>query len=214
MSTRYQYIEKVLRLAYNGMPTDDSTLSYNLINQWLQEAIGLASKKNWVDDAQMDGLPYINNGFYQTYSGLSISKSDINVYEVTLPQIPLALAKNEGVSSLTIKDSKGNISYDCVPLSENQSTYYRSMRPIQNKMLYKTEGINVFINSPILLNSSNFTATVRMVSGGDSTNLDSVLNVPDDYLSVLDDYIIPKILLEKQQGIDNQNDGMETQKTA
>ena len=44
--------------------------------------------------------------------------------------------------------------------------------------------------------------------------IDSVLNVPDDYLSVLDDYIIPKILLEKQQGIDNQNDGMETQKTA
>jgi len=212
--TRYQYLEKVLRLVYNSQPTDDSTISYNLMNTWLQEAIGLASKKNWVDNAQMDGLPYINNGFYQTYLGLSISKSDINVYEVTLPQIPLALAKNEGVSSLTIKDSKGNISYDCVPLSENQSTYYRSMRPIQNKMLYKTEGINVFINSPILLNSSNFTATVRMVSGGDSTNLDSILNVPDDYLSVLDDYIIPKILLEKQQGIDNQNDGMETQKTA
>jgi len=52
----------VLRLVYNSQPTDDSTISYNLMNTWLQEAIGLASKKNWVDNAQMDGLPYINNG--------------------------------------------------------------------------------------------------------------------------------------------------------
>jgi hypothetical protein len=212
--TRYQYIEKLLRVIYNGQPSDDSTISFSLVNTWLSEGIAMASKKNWVDNAQMDGMPYINNGFYQTFSGLSISKSANYLYQVTLPQIPIGIGKNEGVSSLTIKDSNNNISFDAVPLSENQSTYYRSMRPIQNKLMYKTEGINLFILSPLVLSAGNYSANVRMVSGGDSTNLDSVLNVPDDYLSLIDEFLIPKLLLEKQQGADLMNDGMETQKTA
>ena len=196
------------------MPTDDATISYNLVNAWLNEGIALAAKKNYADNYQIDGLNYVNNSFYTTFSGLSISKSQNFLYQITLPQIPIGIGQNQGVSSLTIKDSSNNISYDAVPLTESQSTYYRSMRPIQNKMLYKPEGINLFIISPLVLNVGNFTGIVRMISGGDSTNLDSILNVPDDYINIIDEFLIPKLLLEKSQGIDNQNDGMETQKTA
>ena len=36
-----------------------------------------------------------------------------------------------------------------------------------------------------------------MISGGDSTNLNSVLNVPDDYVPVIFDYCAKMLLAER-----------------
>jgi len=66
--TRYALIERILRQIYNGQPSDDSSITYNLVNQWLNDAIGLAVKKNYTDSIQMDGIAYINNSFYTTYT--------------------------------------------------------------------------------------------------------------------------------------------------
>ena len=48
--TRNIFIERILRQIYNGQPSDDSSITYNLVNQWLNDAIGLAAKKNYTDD--------------------------------------------------------------------------------------------------------------------------------------------------------------------
>ena len=45
--TRNAFIERILRQIYNGQPSDDSNITYNLVNQWLNDAIGLAVKKNY-----------------------------------------------------------------------------------------------------------------------------------------------------------------------
>ena len=206
--TRYALIERILRQIYNGQPSDDSSITYNLVNQWLNDAIGLAVKKNYTDSIQMDGIAYVNNSFYTTYTNLDIAAETVDnvTYSVLLPQIPIALGKNEGVATLQFVGDK-KTSQTGIPLSINQVAYIDNMRPIQNKILYWIEGKNIFVKSSIPLTS--YKATLRMVSGGGSKNLESTLIIPDDYIPVIIEYIKGQLAFEKSRPIDTNNDGVD-----
>jgi len=206
--TRYALIERILRQIYNGQPSDDSSVTYNLVNQWLNDAIGIAVKKNYTDGIQMDGIAYVNNSFYTTYTNLDIAAETVDnvTYSVDLPQIPIALGKNEGVATLQFVGDK-KTSQTGIPLSINQVAYIDNMRPIQNKILYWIEGKNIFVKSSIPLTS--YKATLRMVSGGDSKDLQSTLIIPDDYVPIIIEYIKAQLAFEKSRPIDTNNDGVD-----
>lgn len=206
--TRYQLIERVLRQIYNGQPSDDSNITYGLVNQWLNDAIGAAAKKNYTDNIQMDGVSYINNSFYTTFKNLDIYAETVDnvTYRVDLPSIPVALGRNEGVATLQFVGDK-KTSQTAIPLSMNQVAYQEQLRPIQNKIAYWIEGENIYVKSSIPLTS--YKATLRMVSGGDSTDLDSTLIVPDDYMPVVVEYIKGQLAFEKSRPIDQSNDGVD-----
>jgi hypothetical protein len=206
--TRNIFIERILRQIYNGQPSDDSSITYNLVNQWLNDAIGLAAKKNYTDGIQMDGIAYVNNSFYTTFKDLTVELGSIDnvTYSIDLPQIPVALGKNEGIATLQfVKDKLA--SQTAIPLSMNQVAYIDNLRPIQNKILYWTEGKNIYAKSLIPLTS--YTANVRMVSGGDSTDLESTLIVPDDYVPMIVEYIKGQLAFERSRPIDVSNDGVD-----
>jgi hypothetical protein len=120
------------------------------------------------------------------------------------------LGKDEGIGSLTIVDSTNNISYDVLPLSQNQVRYYKSMPPIPNKILYYSEGIFANLLTTFILNSGGYTARVTMVSGGDSTNMNSIVNVPDDYIEGIISYCAKMLIMERNQVKDIQNDGQDS----
>ena len=204
--TRNQFIERILRQIYNGQPSDDSSITYNLVNQWLNDAIALAAKKNYTDSIQMDGVAYVNNSFYINYKGLTISPVDVTTYSIDLPLIPVALGKNEGVATLQFT-GEGKISQTAVPLSINQIGYQDNMRPIQNKLLYWIEGKNIYVKTAILL--SQYKANIRMISGGDSSDLNSTLIIPDDYVPVMIEYIKAQLAFERSRPIDTSNDGVD-----
>jgi hypothetical protein len=206
--TRYQLIERVLRQIYNGQPSDDSNITFGLVNQWLNDAIGVAAKKNYTDNIQMDGVSYINNSFYTTFKNLDIYAETVDnvTYRVDLPSIPVALGRNEGVATLQFVGDK-KTSQTAIPLSMNQVAYQELLRPIQNKIAYWIEGDNIYVKSSIPLTS--YKATLRMVSGGDSTNLDSTLIIPDDYMPVVIEYIKGQLAFEKSRPIDQSNDGVD-----
>lgn len=206
--TRYQLIERILRQIYNGQPSDDSNITYGLVNQWLNDAIGVAAKKNYTDNIQMDGVSYINNSFYTTFKNLDIYAETVDnvTYRVDLPSIPVALGRDEGVATLQFVGDK-KTSQTAIPLSMNQVAYQELLRPIQNKIAYWIEGNNIYVKSSIPLTS--YKATLRMVSGGDSTNLDSTLIVPDDYMPVVIEYIKAQLVFEKSRPIDSSNDGID-----
>ena len=206
--TRNIFIERILRQIYNGQPSDDSSITYNLVNQWLNDAIGLAAKKNYTDGIQMDGIAYVNNSFYTTFKDLAVSLGNIDnvTYSIDLPQIPIALGRNEGIATLQfVKDKLA--SQTAIPLSINQVAYIDNLRPIQNKILYWTEGKNIYAKSLIPLTA--YTANVRMVSGGDSTDLNSTLIVPDDYVPMIVEYIKGQLAFERSRPIDVSNDGVD-----
>lgn len=81
------------------------------------------------------------------------------------------------------------------------------MPHIPSKTLFYSEGDKVFVISNLIL--SNYTASVTMVSGGVSSDLSSVLNVPSDYMPVIVQYVQQQLLLMKGQPKDLQNDGQD-----
>lgn len=206
--TRYKFIERLLRQIYNGQPNDDTSLTFNQVNQWLNDGIGLAAKKNYTDSIQLDGVAYINNSFYTTYTNLTINAESVDniTYSVLLPQIPIALGKNEGVATLQFVADK-KTSQTAIPLSINQIGYIESLRPIQNKILYWIEGTTIYVKTTIPLTS--YKATLRMVSGGDSTDLQSTLIIPDDYVPIIVEYIKGQLAFERSRIIDQSNDGVD-----
>ena len=205
--TRKIFIERILRQIYDGQPSDDSNITFNLVNQWLNDAIGVAAKKNYTDSIQMDGVAYVNNSFYTSYSSLTITQVDNTTFKFTLPQIPVALGKNEGIATLQFSNSKTPTSFGAVPLSMNQVGYQDTLRPIQNKVVYWPQGQEVYMSTGIPLTA--YKANVRMVSGGDSSDLNSTLIIPDDYVPVMVEYIKAQLAFERSRPIDTNNDGVD-----
>ena len=205
--TRKIFIERILRQIYNGQPSDDSNITFNLVNQWLNDAIGVAAKKNYTDSIQMDGVAYVNNSFYTSYSSLTITQVDNTTFKFTLPQIPVALGKNEGLATLNFSNNNTPTTFGAVPLSMNQVSYQDTLRPIQNKVVYWPQGQEVYMSTGIPLTA--YKANVRMVSGGDSTDLNSTLIIPDDYVPIMVEYIKAQLAFERSRPIDTSNDGVD-----
>ena len=207
MSTRRQFIERIRRQIYGGQPTDDASITVGLVNSYLNDGIAVAAKSNYVDSVKMDGVAYINNSFYTTFKGLEIVEDENFLYRITLPQLPVGVGRNEGVATLQFKGAEGQTSLPAVAMTQAQKAYYQSMPSIPNKILYYSEGKYLYAISTIDL--YRYTATVTMVSGGDATDLDSTLNVPDDYFPAIVEYIKAQLLLEQSRPQDTSNDGVD-----
>jgi hypothetical protein len=204
------YIERVLRQVFGGYNRDDSEVTVNLVNTWLQDAIAVAAKQCYKESFAIDGVGYVNNSFYTTFKGIAVTKDENFLWKITLPQIPFGIGTNEGVSTLQFKDSDDKVSLPIVWLSESQKGYYQFMRPIPGKVLAYPQGEFIYVISTIIL--SAYTATVSMVSGGDSTNLNSTLNVPADYFPIMDEFLKQQILAERTVPADTTNDGSDSPK--
>lgn len=203
--TRRAFIQRVRRQIYNGEPADDATITIGLVNNYLNDAIAVAAKANYKDNITIDGIGYINNSFYSRFSGIAITSDGNFTWRITLPEIPIGIGQNHGISTLQLLDDQNNITRPLIPLSENQRTYFQGMQPIPNKVLYYYEGTYAYILTTLILTS--YTARVTMVSGGDSSDLGSTLNVPSDYFPIMMEYLQKQLLLEKAQPLDSTNDG-------
>lgn len=202
---RRVFIERVLREIYGGQPNDDSTITVNLVNNWIGDATAIAAKQNYKEGMMADDICYVNNSFYSTFKALPITFDEKYTWVLELPEIPIGIGTNFGVSTLELKDSNGNLSYPLVWLSQNQRSFFRTMRPIPNKTLALPQGKFVYITSTLLLNQ--YTGNVTMISGGDSTDLDSEINVPPDYFPTMVEYLKQQLSFERMQPQDVANDG-------
>lgn len=205
--TRLFTIERIRRQIYGGQPTDDASITINLVNTYLNDGIAIAAKQCYKDSLQIEGIGYVNNSFYTTFKGIAVTKDENFVWKLQLPQLPIGIGTNSGIETLCFKDASGNVSYPCVLISSSEASIFRSMRPVQNKVIAKPEGEFCFAYTTIRL--SDYTATVTMISGGDSTDLSSTLNVPDDYINIITEYLKAQLGFEKAQKQDTSNDGVD-----
>ena len=204
--TRRTFIEQIRRLIYGDQPPAEANITVGLVNTWLNQGIAVAARKNYLDSMQLDGISYVNNSFFTKFSNLPITEDEQFLWKVELPQIPIGIGNSEGISKLQFKDSDSNqISQTVVFLSQNQTTYFSGMTPIPNKLLAYSQGKYVYIVSTLML--SSYTANVTMVSGGLSTDLDSTLNVPDDYIPVLVEFLKTQLMFQRQVPQDRTDDG-------
>lgn len=209
---RRAFIEAVRRQIYGGQPSSEAAITINLVNQYIEDAIGIAVKANYKDSIAVDGVAYINNSFYTTFKALPIVEDEQFLWKTTLPHIPLGLGTSEGVPTLVIKDYESRqISDNVVWLSQYQRSFARGMRSIPNKILAYSEGKYIYIMSTLIL--SEYTAQVTIVSGGSPTDLSSELNVPADYLPLMRDYLFQKFMSMRSVPQDVTNDGADFIKT-
>lgn len=208
--TREHFIEQLIRQIYGGQPTQDASITKGLVNQYLEQGVAVAAKQCYKEVLQLDGIGYVNNSFYTTFKGIAVTKDEQFLWRVTLPQIPVGIGYNEGIGTMVFKDSTNQISLPVVWLSENQKSLINTMRQIPNKILAYPEGEFVYAYSTIIL--SDFTASVTMISGGDSTDLTSTFNVPSDYVPVIVEYIKAQLGFEREQPVDSANDGTDAVK--
>lgn len=211
MSTRRHYLQRQLRQIYGGFPKDDAEITINLINSWLNDAIAAAAQLNYRDSIKLDGVAYINNSFYTTYKNISFTKESAFLFKAQLPQVPVGLGRNEGVHTLQFLMPDGGYSQTAIPLSQYQVGYNFSMKPIPNKIMYWYEGDDLFVQSTLPLNT--YTAKTTMVSPGNPEDLDSVINVPEDYFDFITQYLIRNLSIQRGQPVDAQNDGADFVKT-
>jgi hypothetical protein len=204
---RSTYIEQLIRQVYGEQPNDDSSITFNLVNVWVNEAIGIAVKKNYTDSIQLDGVAYVNNSFYSTYKGLTITEDEPLRWVFTLPELPIAVGRNEGLVDVIVKDADGKNSYPIVLLSEYEKAYQRGRRSIPNRLVGYYENNKCYITTYIPLYA--YTATVSMVSGSSETDLTTQLNVPADYLPLITDYVIKNLQLMRKMPQDESNDGVD-----
>ena len=202
---RNALIEQISRLVHNGQPTQDSSITDNLINIYINQGLALAVKQNYKESIQLDGVGYVNNSFYSTFKGIAITQDENFLWKFELPQIPVAVGRNEGISNVRFKSTTKKVSIDAIPLGISQVGYVGNMRSVPNKVLYYIEGNYAKVLTPILM--SDYTASVTMISGGNSTDLTSELIVPDDYIPVIIDYCSKLLILERNQAEDAANDG-------
>lgn len=212
MATRRELIERIRRLVYNDFPSSEATITVGLVNSYLNDALAFAAKQNYRENYQLEAVAFVNNSFYSTFKNLTVSNDAQFLYKITLPQVPVGIGANEGLSTLQFKDNESNqISPSVIWLTENQKGYFDSMRAIPNKLLGYYQGNIAYIKSTLML--SDYTATVSMVSGGLSNDLDGTLNVPGDYIPMMQEYIVKQLILERMQPVDKNNDGADFVKT-
>lgn len=209
---RRTYIERVRRLIYGGQPPADASITVGLVNNYLADAVAVAARANYTDNLKLEGIAVVNNSFYTTFKSLTVSADEQFLWKITLPELPIGIGANEGASTLIFKDSSSNqLSYPVVWLSENQLSFQRGMRLIPNKLLAYPEGTFVYVMSTLLL--SDYTAQITMVSSGDSTDLDSVLNVPPDYFPIMTEYLKTQLMFQRNVPVPVTNDGSDIIKT-
>ncbi|MFS8083146.1 MAG: hypothetical protein ACMG51_06820 [Ginsengibacter sp.] len=203
--TRLTLIRRLIRDVFGSQPMNDTNLTDNFVNVFINEGIAIAIKQNWKESIQLDGIAYVNDSYISSYKGLTVTKDEDFIYKVTLPSIPTALGRNEGFQSLRFKAVDGKVSNDCVILNSSQIPFM-NYREIPNRILAYYEGGNVFAQSTLPLNT--YTAQVRMISAGD-TDLNGELNIPDDALSIVTGYVSTILIRERQVRKDDSNDGID-----
>lgn len=206
--TRRIYIEMIRRQIYGGQPQDDAEITVNLVNKWLNAGVGVAAKQSYTDNAKLEGIACVNNSFYTTFKDLSVTKDENTIYKITLPEFPVGIGMTEGVSALRFKSDIGQVAQNVVWMTAAQRSFAQNMRAIPNKLLAWVEGEFVYVISTIVL--TQYTAMVTMISGGDSDDLDSTLNVPLDYIPVISKYLQEQFILSRNMPVDEKADGIDS----
>jgi hypothetical protein len=204
--TRKVLIEQIRRIYYGGVPNDDATLSEKEVNTYISEAIAYIAKINYTDAIKLDGIESVADSFYATFKNLAITKdNDTGYYSLDLPQVPLGLSRGYGISTVTFPTSTG-LAKSPIPISVRELDYMDNLKQPPSKIFYWAEGKKLWFKS--YTNLVGKFAIVRMVSS-ENSDMDSEVNVPQEYISDIIDLILNKLKIRKGTPEDSVNDGVD-----
>lgn len=205
--TRRELIAQVRRMYYGGLPTEESGLREKEVNMYVNNAIAFVAKQNYVDSIKIDGIETVSDAFYATFTGLSLTlDATTGYYYATLPHPPLGLSRGYGLASVTFPVSTG-LAKAPVPISPRELDMIDNLKKPPSKIFYWAEGDKLMFKSPYY-NLTGKNAIVRMIST-ENTDLDSELNVPQEYIPDMLAWIMTQLSARKQMAGDAIKDGID-----
>jgi hypothetical protein len=199
-------IEQIRRMLYGGVPNDDSSVSEKEINVYVNEALAYMAKINYADSIKLDGIETVNDVFYSTFKGLSITRdTDTGYYSLDLPQVPLGLARGYGISTVTFPSSTG-LAKALIPISVRELDYMDNLKQPPSKIFYWPEGKKLWFKS--YTNVVGKLAIVRMVST-EGSDLEAEMNVPQEYITDMINLVLNQLKIRKATPEDIVNDGVD-----
>jgi hypothetical protein len=202
MATVRQISQLILRRVSQGRPSDESAITENEVALWLGHAVAAAAVRAYQGAVQVDGVESVPDGFYHTFKNLSLTEDeDTGFYEFTLPAKPYGLSGGWDMQSATIQGT-GVLSGEMVRVAPNQRGFYKKLGP-KNAIFFWVEGITGVVDSPVDLTGKR----VRVTMPAMSLDMDDEMNVSEDQLVFITEYILKNFLSTLNVQPDLSNDG-------
>jgi len=198
--------ERILTEYYKQTPVDSQNYTVRHICQWIATEQAMAAKANAIENSNLGEATFANDQFITTYYGIA-QQTDAatgNSY-VAMPSTPGGLPKNREIAYVGFS---GNKKVQVIPMSNKDLFMQQFTKTPSWMVLYYIENGNVvFYNKPPLLKAPVDLKLVGAMPAGVDF-VDSPLNIPKDYESVIFDTILKRLVAQRGVITDSINDNI------
>lgn len=206
-TTRYHICEMIQRALNAGFASDDTEVTINLVNQYLNSAVAFAAKAMFKESIQIDGIEDVQDAFYASFPNISISlDSTTGLYQATLPQQPAGVSRGWDIAHFMLITGSGKKIF-ANPISPTELVYLYEGESGCNEVYYFVDGATARLHS--CQDITKYKANVRMIAT-QSSDLTSPMSIPDTALSIIIDYIAKTLGIQLSISYDTSEDGVPT----
>jgi hypothetical protein len=181
-------VERLRRHFSNGFPSSESSISENEMLLYIDEAVPFVMKGQMFENAKVTGFLETPDAYMTTYELPVLTRNAaLSVWETTLPVPPLSLPSGYSINDLFFASEENGVGHNVFIVKQKRLSY-RDYMP-------KPSGVHASIDGKTIRlqhweGSSLFGLQLyaRMPStrtGG----LDDVMNLPDDAISGVFNYV-------------------------
>lgn len=206
-TTRKQVIETIQRQLSGGFASQDTELTFGLINQFLNGAIGYAAKANYKEEIQLNGIENVADAFYSNFQSITITKDNTTgLYKAQLPQQPVGVGTGWDISTFMIISGSGAKIF-AHPITPKEIEFLYNLPAGCKEVYYWMNGAEASLHS--CQDITKYKANVRMIST-QSSALDTPVTIPDGYMPVIIEYMDKTLGVMLNLPIDSAEDGKPT----
>jgi len=192
-----QLINQIERHVNDGFASSDWKVSHNEILLQVEQALAFSLVGSMYAMAKVEGNLVTPEGFLTTYALPALSQDNITQeWYTTLPQPPLSLPLGYSITDGYFADSvhgKG----EPIIFIKAKRVAYRNILPKQYGVNAHVKGSKIILEAYDGANLYGKTLYVTMAATR-TTDLDAILNVPDDIISSIFTVVTTKLLQRAQ----------------
>ncbi len=192
-----QLINRVQRHINDEFPSSDFSVSVNEMQLYIEEALATTLIGNVYNGAKVEGNIAVPEGVVTTYSLPAMAQNTVTrEWYSTLPQPPVSLPLGYSVSDGYFADS---VNGKGLPITfvKTKRVAYRQYMPQPQGVLARIEGSRIICQVSDGSSLLNQTLYVTMASTRVS-DIDAVLNVPDDFIEMMLTKVTARLMQRKQ----------------
>lgn len=209
--TNGELCEEILQEVYAGFPSNVQRLDERFVLRKINETKAFLARKNAFENNNAEGVTYVDGAFLIQYTGLTLLADTVytGLKSITLSAMPIGLPRSRSVTVFPPAATGGAKSAKFKPIAWGEIQLLNSLPSVPNTIFYAQVSEKLYFASKenALINAyATLNATIA-TSGG--VDMDSVVNLPDDYVAELKSTLLPQLRQMLFQPTDNLNDGLD-----